>query len=75
MLLTTALSGTRRPMEAMRRPELISRLGPVDGGIVGPDQLDAVLLQSAVLGEGDGQVERGLTAQGGQQRVRAARPR
>ena len=50
--------------------ELVAGLGPVDGGVVGADQLDAVLLQGAVLGEGDGQVERGLAAEGGQQGVR-----
>ena len=50
--------------------ELVAGLGPADGGVVGADELDAVLLEGAVLGEGDGQVERGLAAQGGQQGVR-----
>ena len=50
--------------------ELVAGLGPVDGRVVGADELHAVLLEGAVLGEGDGQVEGGLAAQGGQQRVR-----
>ncbi len=50
--------------------KLVPGLGPADGGVVGPDELHAELLQSAVLGEGDGQVESGLAPQGGQQGVR-----
>ncbi len=50
--------------------ELVAGFGPADGGIVGADQLDAVLLEGAVLGEGDGQVEGGLAPQGGQKGVR-----
>jgi hypothetical protein len=45
--------------------------GLLDGGDLGPDQLDPEAVQRAVVGEGDGQVERCLAAQGGQQGVGA----
>src|SRR5699024_2211033 len=49
--------------------ELLAVLRLVDGVQARADHLDAELLEGAVLGEGDGGVERGLPAQGGQQRI------
>ena len=51
--------------------EQLPVLAAVDRVDVGADQLDAVLLQHAVLVEADRDVERGLPAEGGQQRVGA----
>ena len=51
------------------RAELVTRFGPVDCRVVGADQLDPELLESAVLRESDRQVERRLAAQGGEQHV------
>ena len=39
----------------------------LDGLELGADQLDPEALEGAVLGQGDGEVEAGLAAQGGQQ--------
>ena len=50
--------------------EELAVLRLADGGDLGADQLDAEALERAVVGERDGQVERRLTAQGGQQRLR-----
>ena len=52
--------------------ELLAVLAELDGRDVGADQLHVVLLQHAVLVQGDGGVQRGLAAQGGQHGVRAA---
>ena len=49
--------------------ELVPGLGPVDGRVVGAQQLHTVALERAVLGQSHGQVEGGLAAQGGQQGV------
>ena len=49
--------------------ELLPVLAALDGLEVGADQLDAVALQHAVLVQRDGRVQRGLPAEGGQQRV------
>ncbi len=54
-----------------RRLEELPVLGLVDGVERGADQLHPVALEDALLGERLGQVERGLPAHGGQQRVRA----
>ena len=51
--------------------EQLPVLAAVDRVDVGADQLDAVLLQHAVLVQPDRDVERGLPAEGGQQRVGA----
>src|SRR5690606_30493326 len=51
--------------------EQLGVLGHADGLARGADQLDAVLLQHAVVGQVQGAVERGLAAHGRQQRVRA----
>ena len=51
--------------------ELLAVLAELDGLDVGADQLDVVLLQHAVLVQGDGGVQRGLPAQGRQDRVGA----
>ena len=54
-----------------RLAEQLAVLGPLDRVVVGADQLDAVALERAVLGQGLGQVERGLPAERGQQSVGA----
>ncbi len=51
--------------------ELLAVLAELDRRDVGADQLHVVLLQHAVLVQGDGGVECGLAAQGGQDRVGA----
>ncbi len=51
--------------------ELLAVLAELDGLDVRADQLDVVLLQHAGLVQGDRGVQRGLAAQGRQQRVRA----
>ena len=51
--------------------ELLAVLAELDGGDVRADQLHVVLLQHAVLVQGDGGVQRGLAAQGGQHGIRA----
>ena len=53
--------------------EQVAVLRLLDRRQVGADQLHAVALQGAVLGEGHRQVEGGLAAHGGQQRVGALR--
>ena len=45
--------------------ELLAVLALLDGLDVGADQLDVVLLEDAVLVQGDRGVQRGLAAQGG----------
>ena len=52
-----------------RRPEERAVLGGADRVQVGADQLDAVLGQDAALGQLDREVERGLAAEGGEERV------
>ena len=54
-----------------RLAEGVAVLGPVDRVVVGADQLDAELLQGAVVVQGLGQVERGLAAERRQQRIGA----
>ena len=54
-----------------RRAELLAVLGAADRGGVGADQLDAELLQGAVLVQRHRQVQRGLAAERRQQRVGA----
>ena len=49
--------------------ELLPVLAALDGLEVGADQLDAVAVQDAVLVQGDGGVQRGLSAEGGQHGV------
>ncbi len=49
--------------------ELLPVLAALDGLEVGADQFDAVALQHAVLVQRDRGVQRGLPAEGGQQRV------
>ncbi len=65
--------GRAGPAGAGQRHDLLEQL-PVlaapDGVDVGADQLDAVLVQHAGLVQRDRGVQRGLPAQGGQQRVR-----
>ena len=65
------LRGTRRPALEHRLAEQVAVLGPADRVVVGADQLDAELVQVAVLVQGLGQVERRLAAERRQQRVRA----
>ena len=43
--------------------------GLLDGVDLGADQFDAVLVQHAGFGQFDGEVEAGLAADGGEQRV------
>ena len=52
-----------------RLGEFLAVLGDPDGALARPDQLDAVLLEHAVLVERHRHVERGLPAHRGQQRV------
>jgi hypothetical protein len=54
-----------------RLAEEVAILGARDGVVVGADQLDAEALERAVLVQRLGQVERGLAAERGQQRVGA----
>src|SRR6185437_6908939 len=54
-----------------RVAEALAVLGPVDGVVVGADQLHAEALERAVLVQRLGEVERGLAAQGGQEGVGA----
>ena len=53
-----------------RGPEERAVLGRADCVQVGADQLDPVLGQDAALGQLDGEVQRGLAAEGGEERVR-----
>ena len=62
--------GHAQPDRGHGLAEFVPGLGPVDRGIVGADQLDAILLEGAVLGERHGQVERCLAPEGGKQSVR-----
>ena len=49
--LTTALfSGTAQADGGHGGAELVAGFGPADGGVVGADQLDAILVEGAVLG-------------------------
>ena len=62
-----------RHLDADRRHALLEELpvlGGLDGLVVRADQLHAVALERAVLVEGHGQVDAGLPADGGQDRVR-----
>ncbi len=52
-----------------RLAELVAILGPVDGVVVGADQLDVEALERAVVVEALGQVERRLAAERRQQRI------
>ena len=52
-----------------RHAEQLAVLGHADGLALGADQLDAVLLQHAVVGQVERAVQRGLPAHGRQQRV------
>ena len=54
-----------------RRAELVAVLGAADRVVVRADQLDAVLLERAVLVQRLGEVQRGLAAERRQQRVGA----
>src|SRR5439155_589931 len=65
-----ARAGEGEPDALDRALEQLALLRLADGGDLGADQLDAEALERAVVGERDGQVERRLTAQGGQQRLR-----
>ena len=67
----TALRGTSPADGLHDLLELQPVLAALDRVDVGADQLDAVALQHAVLVQRDGGVQRGLPAQGGQQRVGA----
>ena len=60
--------GADRPDDVLEDLPVLAAVDRVD---VGADELDAVLLQHAVLVQADGDVERGLPAEGGQQRVGA----
>ena len=62
--------GADRPDDVL---EDLPVLAAVDRVHVGADELDAVLLQDAVLEQADRDVERGLPTEGGQQCVRALR--
>ena len=62
--------GADRPDDVLEDLPVLAAVDRVD---VGADELDAVLLEDAVLEQADGDVERGLPAEGGQQRVRALR--
>ena len=53
-----------------RGPEGLPILGAMDGVVVGADQLHAEALQRAVVVQGLGEVERRLSSEGRQQRVR-----
>ena len=67
----TSESGTSPPTRAHDLLEPLPVLAALDRLDVGADQLDAVLLEHAGLVQGDREVERGLPAEGRQQRVRA----
>ncbi len=68
--VTTTLSGTGSPAACHRRAEERAVLGGADRVEVGADQLDAVLGEDAALGQLDGEVERRLAAERGEERVR-----
>ncbi len=62
--------GRHRDADLLHRlAELEAILGDLDGVDLRADQLDAVLVEDAGLGQIDGEVQRGLPADGGQQRV------
>ena len=67
--VTTTLRGTGRPAAsiAARNSERSSAVRIAFD--IGPDQLDAVLGEHAVLRELDGEVQRGLAAERGEERV------
>ena len=73
--LAEGLDGHRprdpQPGLVHRLAELLAVLGAADRVVVGADQLDAEALQRAVLVQRHRQVERGLPAEGRQQRVGA----
>ena len=54
-----------------RRLEPVAVLGGGDGLRVGPDHFDPVLVEHAPFGQGHGQIEGGLPAQGGEQGIGA----
>jgi hypothetical protein len=60
--------GADRPHDVLEHLPVLAAVDRVD---VGADEPDAVPLQHAVLVQADGDVERGLPAEGGQQRVGA----
>ncbi len=59
-----------QPRLLHRRPEGLPVLGTMDRLVVGTDQLDPVLVERAVVVQRLGEVERGLSAERRQQRVR-----
>ena len=65
------LRAVRRPAVVHRRVELLAVLGAADRLVGRADQLDAELVERAVLVQRLGEVERGLAAERRQQRVRA----
>ena len=67
--VTTTLSGDRQAGGLHRSPEERAVLGRPDRVEIGPDQLDSVLGEHAVLGELDREVERRLAAERGEERV------
>ena len=67
--MTTTLIGTGSPAAVIAVAEERAVLGGADRVQVGADQLDPVLGQDAALGQLDGEVERRLAAEGGEERV------
>ncbi len=66
VLLTSADLGTSRPMRLHRVFEEEAVFGLLDGGDVRADQSRVVLLEDAAVGKFDREVQRGLSANGGQ---------
>ena len=69
-LVTTTLKGTGSPAALHRRPEEGAVLRSANGVQIGSDQLDAVLGEHAAFSELDREVECGLAAERGEERVR-----
>ena len=69
MVKQTRLRADSPPTLATMSLKLLPVLAALDGLEVGADQFDAVFLEHAVLVERDRGVQRGLAAEGGQQRV------
>ena len=64
-------AGTQQPAARHGRLELLAILRPPDDVDRSADELDAEVVENPSFGEPDSQVERGLPAEGRQQRIRA----
>ena len=69
MVCAMTLRADSAPMSRDDLLEPLAVLPRLDGVDVGADQLDAVLLEDAGLVQGHRGVQRGLAAEGGEQRV------